>query len=105
MDFPRYVDRISMELPILYFKGSQVNISKLWCISVPEDCFDISKQCMPCLLAPYAAFYLVLPCLKRKNNAQHRFTCKKIFSKATSSHSQRDDYFMLKNLSEAATQE
>ena len=29
MDFPKHVDRISMELPILYFKGSQVGISKL----------------------------------------------------------------------------
>ena len=29
MDFPMLVDGISMELPILYFKGSQVKISKL----------------------------------------------------------------------------
>ena len=28
MDFPKHVDRVSMELPILYFKGSQVEISK-----------------------------------------------------------------------------
>ena len=26
-----------MGLPLVYFRGSQVEFSKLWCISVPED--------------------------------------------------------------------
>ena len=26
MDFPKHIDRIGMELPILYFKGAQVKI-------------------------------------------------------------------------------
>ena len=30
MDFPRHVDRISIELPILYLKGSQVELSKFY---------------------------------------------------------------------------
>ena len=33
IDFPMYVDRISMELSILYFKGSKVEFSKSYCIS------------------------------------------------------------------------
>ena len=28
MDYPIHIDTISMELPILYFKGSQVKIMK-----------------------------------------------------------------------------
>ena len=43
--FPKWgeitLDTISMGLSILYFKGSQVESSKLWCISVPESCFII----------------------------------------------------------------
>ena len=30
MDFPMHVDRISMELPIWYFKVTWVEFSKLW---------------------------------------------------------------------------
>ena len=40
-----HVDRISMKFFILYFMGSQVEISKLRCISVPEGCFYLDKQC------------------------------------------------------------
>ena len=32
-----------MDLFILYFKGPQVEISKFYYISVPEDCFYLSK--------------------------------------------------------------
>ena len=39
MDFPMYVERIRMNWPILYFKGSQVKISKLWCIAATKICF------------------------------------------------------------------
>ena len=38
-------DTIFMELPFEYFKGSHVEFSKLWCISIPEGCFYLSKQC------------------------------------------------------------
>ena len=34
MDFPIHVDRKSIELPIVYFKGPQVVLYKLLCISV-----------------------------------------------------------------------
>ena len=47
MDFPIDIDTISMGLPIVYFKVSHVQFSKLWCNSVPEDCFNLSKQCRP----------------------------------------------------------
>ena len=39
MDFLRHVNRITMELCILYFKGSQVEISKILCISVMKIVF------------------------------------------------------------------
>ena len=34
-----------MGLPFLYLKGPQVEVSKLWCLSVPEGCFNLNKQC------------------------------------------------------------
>ena len=42
-----HIDTIRMGLPIVYFKGSQVEIFKLSCIPVLEDCFDLSKQWIP----------------------------------------------------------
>ena len=39
LDFPIHIDTINMELPIVFFKGSQVVFSKLSSISVPEGCF------------------------------------------------------------------
>ena len=47
MGYSIHFDTISMGLPILYFKGSQVEVYKLWCISVPEGCFNLGKQCRP----------------------------------------------------------
>ena len=47
MDFPIHLDTISMGLPIVYFKGSRVEFSRLWCISVPEGCLTLKKQCRP----------------------------------------------------------
>ena len=37
MDYPIHIDTTSMDLSILYFKVSQVKISKFSCISVSED--------------------------------------------------------------------
>ena len=45
---------ISMGWPILHFKGSQAEFSKLWCISIPEGCLNIN-----------AAFHLGFHCLPR----------------------------------------
>ena len=47
MDFPIHNDTITMGLPILYFKGSQVEVSKLWCISVPEGCKNLLNSADP----------------------------------------------------------
>ena len=44
MDFPIQFDTISMGLPIVYFKGSQLEFSKLLDISVPEDCLILAKS-------------------------------------------------------------
>ena len=41
------IDTINIEFPILYFKGSQVDFSKLGFISVPEGCFYLIKQYIP----------------------------------------------------------
>ena len=43
MHFIIHIDTISMGLPILYFKGSQVEILKLLCISVPNGYFKLNK--------------------------------------------------------------
>ena len=47
MDSPIQINAIRMGLSIIYFKGSEVGISKLWSISVSQDCFDLSKKCRP----------------------------------------------------------
>ena len=43
MDFPIIIDGICMGLPIVYFKVSQVEFSKLWYISVSKGCLNLSK--------------------------------------------------------------
>ena len=68
MDFPIHIDTISLGLPIMFFKGSQVDVSKLYCISVPEGCFNLSKQCRPYEMQHNAAFHLDLHCF-----AKYRF--------------------------------
>ena len=65
IDFPcMLIELVSRGLPILYFKwsqveypfcifkGSQVEISKLWCISVLITWFYLHKQCRPWWNAP-----------------------------------------------------
>ena len=47
VDFPIHIDTIGIGLPIVYFKGSQVEFSNFSCISLPEDCFNLRKQCRP----------------------------------------------------------
>ena len=49
MNFLINIDIISMGLPTVYVRGSRVVFSKLscTCLSVPEGCFNLSKQCRP----------------------------------------------------------
>ena len=56
-----------MDLFILYFKGTQVEISKLYYISVPKDCFYLSKlyRADPDEMLHHAAFHLGLHCLTK----------------------------------------
>ena len=43
-----YIDTIRMRVSIMYFKRSQVDISKLCYISVPECWVNLGKQYRPC---------------------------------------------------------
>ena len=47
MDYPIYIDAISMEQSIFYFNGLSVKSAIKWWISVPEDIFYLSKQGRP----------------------------------------------------------
>ena len=63
MDFPTHIDTIGMGLPIMYFKGSQVELSKLGCISVHENYLFLANSADPDEMQHYAAFHLGLHCL------------------------------------------
>ena len=52
-------------LPILYLKGSKVRITKLWCISVPEDCLISANSADLAEMPHYVAFQLGLQCLPK----------------------------------------
>ena len=56
IDFHIIIDRISMYLPILYFKGSQVKIS----IHCPWSFFILANSADPDEMPHYAAFHLGL---------------------------------------------
>ena len=45
--FTVHIVTISMGLPILYFKGSQIEFSKLCYISVYDGCFNLSTIADP----------------------------------------------------------
>ena len=62
-DFPMiHIDTTSLGLPIEYFKGSHVVLSKLWCISVPEGYINQANSVDPIEMQHYA-FHLGLHCL------------------------------------------
>ena len=66
MDFPRHVNRISMESSILYFKRPQGDISKLYCSSVSgEFSVYLSNRPGPDEMPPFVAFHLGLHCLPK----------------------------------------
>ena len=65
MDFPIYIDTIRMILPIVYFKGSQVEFSKLRVIYVPEDCFILANNTDPDEMQDYTAYHLCLNCVPK----------------------------------------
>ena len=65
MDFPIQIDTISMGLPIMYFKGSQIEFSKLECFSVPECCFNLANSADPDEMQHCAAFHQGLHCLPK----------------------------------------
>ena len=69
IDFSIFTATISTGLPILNFKGSQVEVSKLRCFSVPEGC-NIKNSAGPDEMQHYAAFHLGLYCLPECSSIQ-----------------------------------
>ena len=65
MDFPIYIDTISIELPIVYFKGSQVNFLNYDVFLSLKIVFILVKSADPDEMQHYAAFYLGLHCLPK----------------------------------------
>ena len=70
MDFPIHIETMSMGLPIVYFKESQLNFSKLsGYISVTEVCLNLSKQCRPrwnaalCCISSVSSLFAKVPTL------------------------------------------
>ena len=63
MDFPIHIDTIRMELPIVYFKGSQVDISKSWCVLFLKIVLVLANSVDPDEMQHCAAFHLGLHCL------------------------------------------
>ena len=65
MVFPLHIDTIRMELSILYSKGSQVEISKLWLFMSLKIVFISAISADPDEMTPYEAFHLGLHCLPK----------------------------------------
>ena len=63
MDFPIYIETIIMGLSIEYFKGSQVDCSKLRCIWSLKDALILANSADPDEMLHYAAFHLGHHCL------------------------------------------
>ena len=61
MDFPIYINTISMGLPIMYFKGSNEEFFQISGISIPEG----ANSADPDEMQHYAAFHLGLHCLPK----------------------------------------
>ena len=59
-----WIDVISLEWSIVYFKGSQVSISNKICSLFPEDHFILASSVDPDEMSHYAVFNLDLLCLQ-----------------------------------------
>ena len=53
-----HIDTIGMDLPILYFKWSQIKFLKFSYISVPDVVCILANSADPDEMPPYAAFHL-----------------------------------------------
>ena len=69
MDYALPIDRISMDLPILYFKGSQVEISIYDAFPSQIFVFIFANSADPDVMPHDVAFHLGLHCLQK-----HLFT-------------------------------
>ena len=65
MDFPIHNDTISMELPIVYFKGSQVEISNYDVLLSLKIVLILANSADPDEMQHYSAFHLGLHCLHK----------------------------------------
>ena len=60
MDFHIQIASIRIAISIIYFKGSQVDISKLICTSVSEYCIYRSIQCIPDEMTLHGRSHVIL---------------------------------------------
>ena len=62
MDFPKHFDIISIGYnnSFLCLKGSLVEIFRLRCIPIPENCFIFANSTDPDEMSPYVAFHIGL---------------------------------------------
>ena len=68
IEFPIHIDTISMGLPIVYFKGSQVEFSKLLstCVFLSlKVVLILTNSVDPDEMQNYAAFHLPIHCLQK----------------------------------------
>ena len=66
MDFPIHIDAIGLGLPILYFKGPQVEVSELlFFLSLKVDVLILANSADSGEMQHYAAFHLGLHCLPK----------------------------------------
>ena len=63
MDYPIHIDKIGLELCILYSKGLPVKIPVKLCICVPEDCFILADNADPDKMPHCETFHLGVYCL------------------------------------------
>ena len=57
MAFRMHVDRINLELPILYFKGSHVEIFKLCSIYAMKICFLSLQTVQMCIISSGSSLF------------------------------------------------
>ena len=64
MDFPIHIDTISMGLPMVYFKGSKVELNYEVFLSL-KDVLFLANSADPDEMQHYTVFHLGLDCLPK----------------------------------------
>ena len=74
MDFPLHFDTTRMTLLILYFKGSHVKVSRLWCFLSLKVVLILTNSEYPDKMQHCAAFHLGLHCLPKYSFRGFQYT-------------------------------